>query len=251
MTLESRSRMIVPCPIVVEPRAIVFPSRILVAARTREARLCCRAEGLIGVLGLECSCPISQGNGCTKSVGQQGSCANPIRSCKKFVNAETGEQIRCHRRPRFFLYWIQPIVDKIGHHPLDGFAGSTTERVISKAGGKAGGGEADQLISRIPSIGRGISGFGHCSQVPVQIVGLSVGTKCKLLIVGIVARGRQSRRQPASGKRAAGLDAIACQIVRVGEVTDDCRAGLVGETRELTRRIVGGGHAVGVGQGQW
>ena len=60
-----------------------------------------------------------------------------------------------------------------------------------KGGGEAGGGDARQLVPRVPAIGGRHPGIRHSAQVAVQIVGLGVGSKCKLLIVGVVTRGRE------------------------------------------------------------
>lgn len=92
------------------------------------------------------------------------------------------------------MYWIEPIIEKIGRNAVDGFACPAAKGVVSEAGREAGFTDPGQLISRVPSVGRRDPGIGSCGQVPVKIVGLGDGTECRLLVIGVVVRRRESRR---------------------------------------------------------
>lgn len=52
--------MVVPCPVVVQPRPVIFPPRVFEGVRggnTRRGRL---AEGLVGVLALHQPCTVGE-----------------------------------------------------------------------------------------------------------------------------------------------------------------------------------------------
>lgn len=84
------------------------------------------------------------------------------------------------------MHQIEPVIDKIRHDPVDGLACAAAETVISKAGGKPRRGDTRELVSGIPGIGGCVSRIRFGAQVAVQIVGLGVGSKRRLLVVGVV-----------------------------------------------------------------
>lgn len=75
------------------------------------------------------------------------------------------------------------------------------------------------MIPRIPRIGGCAAGIGECRQVAVEIVGLGARPECCLLVVRVVSRRGESRRDVGAGKCATGLDAVAHQIVGIGQGT--------------------------------
>jgi len=79
--------------------------------------------------------------------------------------------------PRFFLYRIQSIIDKIGGGASDGLTGASPEAVIAKGGGETGIADGRELIPRIPRIGRRDARFRHRGQITVPIIRSGVGSE--------------------------------------------------------------------------
>ena len=131
------------------------------------------------------------------------------------------------------MYRIDPIVDKIGRRALHGLARSAPEGIIGKARGEAGVTDPGELVSSIPCIGRRDSCIGHRDQIPVEIIGLGVGTERRLLIIGVVARGRERRRQPTPGERSTRLDPIPRRIIGIEQRAQGGRAFLIRQGRQF------------------
>jgi len=77
------------------------------------------------------------------------------------------------------------------------------------------------LISRIPTIRRRPAGIGHRLKIPVEIIREGVRSERGLLIVDVVARRGEHRRNRASGECPALLDAVSRCIIGIGQVADD------------------------------
>lgn len=103
------------------------------------------------------------------------------------------------------------------------------------------------MVPRIPRVGGRDSGIGGCRQIPDEIVGLSRGPECGLLIVRVVARGGKDRGNIGPRERAAGFDPLAGSIIRIREVPQSRSALFIGQAREFGGRIVRIGDAVRIG----
>lgn len=122
--------------------------------------------------------------------------AHAIGAREELVDPQPGEQIGRDRGPILFLHGIQPVIEKVGGGALDRFAGAAAKAVI----GKAGAGDARQLIAHVPAVGRGTAGIRHRGQVAVEVVRLGIRSEYQLLIVRIVAGRGEHRRQARSSE---------------------------------------------------
>jgi len=148
------------------------------------------------------------------------------------------------------LYRIQPVIYKVGRRALNSLARSATKRIIGKGCTESGVADSRQLVPYVPRIRGRHPGIGDGSQVAVQIVCLSVRAEDGLLVIGVVAHGRERRGQPTPGERSTGLDPIPRRIVGVEQRAQGRRAFLIRQAREFRRRIVGVGDTVRIGEGE-
>jgi len=89
------------------------------------------------------------------------------------------------------------------------------------------------LVSSIPCIGRRDSRIGDRGQIPVEIVRLGVRAEHELLIVGVIAHGRERRRQPTPGERSTRLDPIPRRIIGIEQRAQGGRAFLIRQGRQF------------------
>ena len=106
------------------------------------------------------------------------------------------------------------------------------------------------MIPGVPAIGRRSTWIGYRREVPVEVVRECIGSKDGLLIVRVVHRRGERRRNRASREGPALLDAIPGSIVGVGQIANDGGALLIRETEQLRRRVIAIDDAVAVREHQ-
>lgn len=149
--------------------------------------------------------------------------------------------------PVLFLHRIQLVVHVIRRHPLDGLAGAATEGIIGKAGSKAARHNARELVPDVPGVGGRDSGVSHRGQIAIQIVRLGGTVEHRLLVVGVVRRGGEDRREPRSGPGSTLDLAVATDIVTVGQRAEYRCALLIGETGQLVGCVITVVEAIAIG----
>ena len=239
--------MIVAGAVIQEPAAILLPARVFVTVRAGESGLAGKAEGLIGVLGLQRAGVVTQCHRGAERIGQDGAHAHAIRSREELIDAQSGEQIRRDRGAVLFLHRIEPIVDKVGRGALNGFPRSAPKGIIGKAGGEPCGAETGQLIAHVPAVGARATRICHGVQVTIQVIGERIGPKDLLLIVRIVGRGGERRRQVRSRKRPPDRGPPTGGIVGVGQIPQNRGSLLVRETRQVIGVVIAVHQAVAGG----
>lgn len=138
------------------------------------------------------------------------------------------------------------MVQEVRRRAIDGFAGPASKGIVREGSCQSRPTDRSQLIASIPGVRRGAAGVGNRREVAVKVVDFRGGAEHRLLIVGVIAGCRKSRREICAGKGAAGFNAIPRCIIGVREVTKGGRSLLVGEAGQLGGGIVAIGNAVGV-----
>ncbi len=106
------------------------------------------------------------------------------------------------------MHGIEPVVDKIGRGTIDRFTSSSAEAIVRECRCETGLGNARQLIPHIPGVGCSHPSIGAGGEIAVEVIGLGGGAECELLIIGVIGRRGENRRDVGAGKGGARLDAI-------------------------------------------
>ena len=216
--------MIVPRPVIVQARAIIFASGVSLRVTAR-AGLAGLAVWLIGVTRRDGTGAIGHRYRAAERIGEKTLRAAGIGAAVDLIDTQAGQYV-CRRDIAGveFLNDVDAVVEELGRRAGDGLALSPPGGVVLKTR-RYRAVDRGQLVAGVPGVGVG----AVAREIAVEVVAVRGRALIGEAVVGVECGAGHGCRQTGARIGAVLTDAPASEIVAVRERAEGSRAFLVGE----------------------